>query len=203
MLCCTASKFGLTLLAGVAAGFMINASVAPTKAIQPEGDQPSMEEMMAEMARLGTPGEHHEKLSRAVGEWKVESSFTMPGQPAMESTGSMSSEWVLDGRFIKTDFHLPDMMGMPFHGIGFNGYDNSSESYVGVWMDNMSTKAFVTKGELMDDGSFVWIGDNAMGGKMKIVSTMTDDDTMHDTFFDSMDGGKTWMESGTMHYTRK
>lgn len=203
MLCCTASKFALTLGAGIAAGFMLQASLAPTHAIQPEGEQPSMEEMMAEMARLGTPGEHHQKLARTVGEWDVKATFMMPGQPPMEGAGSMSSEWVLDGRFIHTDFQMPDFMGMPFAGIGYNGYDNGSESYVGVWMDNMSTKAFVTKGELMDDGSFVWIGDNSMGGKMKIVSTMPDDDTMHDTFFDSMDGGKSWTESGTMHYTRK
>jgi len=203
MLCCTASKFGLTLLVGVAAGFMINASVAPTKAIQPEGEQPSMEEMWAEMARLGTPGEHHEKLSRTVGEWNVESSFNMPGQPPMVSSGSMSCQWVLDGRFVKTDFHLPDMMGQPFHGIGYNGYDNGSEKFIGVWMDNMSTMAFVTEGKLMDDGSFEWVGPNSMGGKMKIVQTMPDKDTLHDTFYDSMDGGKTWTESGTMHYTRK
>ena len=203
MLCCAASKFGLTLCVGVVAGFVVHSSMSPSAAMQPEGEAPSMEAMMAEMMRLGTPGEHHTKLSRTVGEWNVESSFTMPGQPAMESTGTMSCEWVLDGRFVKTDFHLPDMMGMPFHGMGFNGYDNGSEQFVGVWMDNMSTKAFVTEGELMADGSFVWIGDNAMGGKMKIVQSMPDKDTMHDTFFDSMDGGKTWTESGTMHYTRK
>lgn len=162
-----------------------------------------MDAMMAEMARLGTPGEHHTKLSRTVGEWNVDATFMMPGAPEMKGTGTMTSRWVLDGRFVHTDFKMPDFMGMPFAGVGYNGYDNSAESYVGVWMDNMSTKAFVTEGELMADGSFVWIGDTAMGTKMKIVQTMPDKDTMHDTFYDSVDGGKTWTESATMHYTRQ
>ncbi len=201
MLCCTASKFALTLAAGIAGGFMLQASLAPSVALQPEGGEPSMEEMMAEMARLGTPGEHHEKLGRTIGDWHVESSFSMPGGESMKGEGSMSCEWVLDGRFVKTDFHLPEFMGAPFHGVGYNGYDNGNEKYVGVWMDNMSTMVFVTEGKMLDDGSFVAVGPNSMGGKMKIVSKMDSEDAFHDTFYDQIDGE--WVETGVMNYTRK
>ncbi|MCA9272225.1 MAG: DUF1579 family protein [Phycisphaerales bacterium] len=204
MLCCNTSKFALTLAAGIAGGFMLQASLSPSAALQPESEAPSMEEMMAMMERLGQPGEHHEKLGRAVGDWNVEATFVDPSSgQEMKGAGSMSSEWVLDGRFVKTDFHMPDFMGSPFTGIGYNGYDNSSESYQGVWMDSMSTKVFVTAGELMDNGEFVWLGESAMGTKMKIVQSMPNDDTMIDTFFDSMDGGQSWIESGHMKYTRK
>lgn len=201
MLCSTATKFALTLGAGIAAGFMLQATLAPTHAIQPEGEQPSMEEMMAEMERLGTPGEHHKKLGRSVGEWNVDSMFLMPDGSEMKSTGTMTCDWVLGERFVKTDFNLPDMMGQPFQGIGYNGYDNGSQKYVGIWMDNMSTMAFVTEGELLADGSFVSVGPNGHGGKMKIVSVMKGKDTMIDTFFDDSTG--TWAESGKMTYTRK
>lgn len=201
MRCCTASKFALTLAAGIAGGFMLQASISPSLALQPEGGEPSMEEMMAEMARLGAPGEHHKMLGRTVGDWDVEATFMMPGGEPMKGAGSMSCEWVLDGRFVKTDFSLPDFMGAPFQGIGYNGYDNGKQQYVGVWMDNMSTMAFVTEGEMLDDGSFVSIGPNAMGGKMKIVSRMDGEDAIVDTFYDQIEGE--WVETGTMHYTRK
>lgn len=203
MLCCNASKFALTLAAGIAGGFMLQASLSTSAALQPESEAPSMEEMMAQMEKLGQPGEHHEKLDRTVGEWNVEAMFMDPAGGEIKGEGTMSSEWVLEGRFVKTDFHLPDFMGSKFHGIGYNGYDNGAGEYVGVWMDNMSTKAFVTKGEMKDDGSFVSIGDNSMGGKMKIVSVMDGDDKLIDTFYDSMDGGQNWVESGKMTYTRK
>ena len=35
MLCCNASKFALTLAAGLAGGFMPQASLAPSHALQP------------------------------------------------------------------------------------------------------------------------------------------------------------------------
>ena len=37
--------------------------------------------------------------------------------------------------------------------------------------------------------------------KMKIVSKMNGKDTMTDTFYDQIEGE--WVETGTMHYTRK
>ncbi len=203
MLCCNASKFALTLAAGLAGGFMLQASLAPSHALQPEGEMTDMDQMMQEMMRLGTPGEHHQKLARTVGEWDVDATFMDPAGGEMKGEGTMSCEWVLDGRFVKTDFSLPEFMGMPFAGIGYNGYDNGAEKYVGVWMDNMSTKVFVTEGKMLDDGSFVSIGPNSMGGKMKIVSVMEGDDKLIDTFYDSMDGGQNWHESGKMVYTRK
>ena len=206
MRCCNVSKFALTLAAGVACGFMLQASLAPTSALQPEseGGASDMDQMMQEMMRLGTPNEHHEKLGRVVGEWNVEATFLDASTGGeMKGEGSMSSAWVLDGRFVKTDFHMPDFMGMPFTGLGYNGYDNSTESYQGIWMDSMSTKIFMMDGEFNDKGEFVSIGDSAMGTKMKIVQTMPDEDTLVDTFYDSMDEGKTWIESGHMKYTRK
>lgn len=203
MLCNNTTKIGLTLIAGIAGGFMLNASLAPSHALQPETEMPDMDQMMAEMARLGTPGEQHEKLARIVGEWDAEATFMMPDGSEMKGEGSMTCKPVLDGRFIKSEFKMPDFMGMPFAGIGYNGYDNSTESYQGIWMDNMSTKIFVMDGEYTSDNTYIAIGDSAMGTKMKIVQTMPDENTIQDEFFDSMDDGKTWMQSGTITYTRK
>lgn len=197
------TKIGLTLAAGIAGGFMLNASLAPSHALQPEGEMQDMDEMMAQMALLGAPNEHHEKLARTVGEWNVDATFNMPDGSQVKSEGSMSSKMILDGRFIKTDFDMPEFMGMPYTGIGYNGYDNSTQSYQGIWMDSMSTKMFIMKGEFNSDGEYIAIGDTAHGSLMKIVSSMTDDDTIEDSFYDSMDNGATWIQSGTMVYTRK
>ncbi|RNC80458.1 MAG: DUF1579 domain-containing protein [Phycisphaera sp.] len=197
------TKIGLTLAAGIAGGFMLNASLAPSHALQPEGEMPDMDEMMAQMAILGTPNEHHEKLTRVVGEWDVNATFMMPDGSEMKGTGSMNCKQILDGRFIKTDFRMPEFMGMPFIGIGYNGYDNSTQSYQGVWMDSMSTKMFIMDGEFNSDGEYIATGATAHGTLMKIVQSMPDDDTIEDNFYDSMDGGATWIQSGTMVYTRK
>lgn len=197
------TKIGLTLAAGIAGGFMLNASLAPSHALQPEGEMQDMDEMMAQMALLGAPNEHHEKLARSVGEWNVDATFNMPDGSQVKSEGSMSSKMILDGRFIKTDFDMPEFMGMPYTGIGYNGYDNSTQSYQGIWMDSMSTKMFIMKGEFTSDGEYIAIGDTAHGTVMKIVSSMPDDNTIEDSFYDSMDGGATWIQSGTMVYTRK
>ncbi|MBO6738500.1 MAG: DUF1579 family protein [Phycisphaerales bacterium] len=162
-------------------------------------------EMMAAMAEKAAPGEEHEQLMKTCGEWTAKSSFIMdPAAPPMESTGTMTIESVMGGRFVKCDFEM-DFMGQPFNGLSYAGYDKYHNQYVSIWMDTMSTKITYLEGNHNEDGDLVMkgISSTPMGDNpMKIVTTHHDDDHFTDHFYDKMPDG-TWFQSGTIKYTRK
>jgi len=177
------------------------------KVTQPEMDEMmemSADEMMASMARLATPGEHHAKLGKTVGNWIAKTSFIMdPAAPPTEGEGTMSVKWVLGGRYIMSEFKM-DFMGQPYEGIGYNGYDIAHEQYISTWADTMSTKITMMTGSMEDNGTTTLYGTatTPMGDNpMKIVSTWTGNDTMTDMFYDKMPDGS-WHSSGTITYTR-
>lgn len=211
MFCCktgSAMSAAMLLASGAVLGVIVNESATPSSAAvasQPEGEM-SYDEMMEAWAQLGTPGEYHKKLDYSVGDWNVSTTFAMPGPDGemaeMTSTGSMKSEWVLGGRFVQTHYHLNDMMGQPFDGIAYVGYDNGAEQYVSIWMDSMSTKAYVHKGWFEGD-TFITQGENSTGGEMRIVSKQIDDDTVLDEFYERMSPDQDWTMNGSSKYTRK
>jgi len=109
---------------------------------------PSQEEqaMMEAMLKAATPGEPHKRLEPLVGTFDAKVTMWMaPGAPPMEMTGTAVNEWVLGGRWVQMNFE-GSFMGMPFHGIGYTGYDNVQKKYVGTWMDNMSTGVMTSIG---------------------------------------------------------
>ncbi|MBL4699019.1 MAG: DUF1579 domain-containing protein [Phycisphaerales bacterium] len=171
---------------------------------QPDAEAAPEFDMMAEMAKLATPGANHQALGIMVGEWAATTSFSMgPDAPAAEGTGTMTVQWVLGKRYIQSSFKS-DFMGQPFEGIGYIGYDIAHEQYVSSWMDTMSTKiTHMTGGEEAGDAlvlhgtSTTPRGDNPM----KIVTKFTDTNTWVDTFFDKTPEGE-WTQSGTIVYTR-
>jgi hypothetical protein len=176
---------------------------------QPANDMGEMGEapefdMMAEMAKLATPGPYHQALGIMVGEWTAETSFsTGPGTPPVEGTGTMSVEWVLGKRYINSSFKS-HFMGQDFEGIGYTGYDIAHEQYIASWMDTMSTKiTIMTGGEeagdslVMHGTSTTPMGDNPM----KIVTKFTDANTWVDTFYDKTPEGD-WINSATITYKR-
>ncbi|MEM8757091.1 MAG: DUF1579 family protein, partial [Planctomycetota bacterium] len=188
------------LAIGAAAGIGLYEGVGTATATlaQPEGDM-TQEQMMAEWEKMGQPGEHHKKLDRFTGEYDVQATFMMPDGGSIESGGSLTSEWVLGGRFVHGDFHLDNMMG-PFDGISYVGYDNQTGEYVSIWLDSMSTKAYVHEARFEGD-VFITEGEGATG-PMRIVSTPKDDGSVVDEFYEKDPSGA-WYRSGTMVYTRK
>ena len=92
---------------------------------------PETMEMMAKWQKTTVPGQHHQALGAMVGEWTTLTKIWMggPGTPPMESTGTSTIEWALGGRYIK-EITSGTMMGQPFDGIGFTGYDNYKNMYV-------------------------------------------------------------------------
>ncbi len=106
-----------------------------------------MEAMMKKWMEAATPAEAHKKLNDMVGSWKTSSRIWANGldAPPTETQGTWEVKWVLDGRFLQQEMK-GEMMGKPFSGIGFLGYDNMNKKYVSFWIDNTSTAMFTADG---------------------------------------------------------
>jgi hypothetical protein len=110
-----------------------------------------MDEAMKRMIEYGAPGPEHARLKPVAGTWSVKTKmWHQPGAKVEESAGSAHYEWILDGRILQSHFK-GDMGGMPFTGIGHNGYDRVKKEYFGTWMDSMSTGMAVTGGGRYDE----------------------------------------------------
>jgi uncharacterized protein DUF1579 len=149
------------------------------------GDRPMSGEQKAAMetwARFATPGEGHKALAGMVGTWDAEvTSWMDPGQPPMKSKGTSENRMVLGGRWVESKF-TSEMMGQPFEGLGYTGYDNYKKKYIGTWQDNMSTAVMVSEGT-MDAGGKVMTStstmDDVVTGKkstVKMTTTIVDPD---------------------------
>jgi len=140
----------LTALAlALFAGSFVMAQETPAKdeAACADGMTP---EMMAKWAEMATPAENHKALDSMIGTWSASTKWwAAPGTEPMTSTGTCTNSWVLGGRWVRTDFK-GEMMGQPFDGIGYMGYDNFKKKYVSTWMDSMSTAVMIAEGTMKD-----------------------------------------------------
>jgi hypothetical protein len=113
--------------------------------IAQEGEEmdPNMQVWMDYM----TPGPMHEMMMKANGEWKSVSKFWMqPDTEPMMSEGTVKFESLLGGRYMKST-HTGMMMGMQFEGIFLQGFDNVTQEFTAIWIDNMGTGTSVAKGK--------------------------------------------------------
>ncbi|MCB2187359.1 MAG: DUF1579 domain-containing protein [Deltaproteobacteria bacterium] len=152
--------------------------MAPTDKEAP----PDMQEMMAVYQKLGTPGVPHQKMASLAGTWTTSTIAKLPsGENSPPSPGQAEITMVLGGRYMRQDFH-GEMMGYPFQGIGYTGYDNHTGQYVSTWMDSMSTAImYFTGAAAPDDRTFTQEADydDAVRGPMKwrSVTSLEDGDT--------------------------
>ena len=117
-----------------------------TPSIAQENEGEMVAEQQAWMEYM-TPGPMHEMLMKASGEWKSVSKFWMdPSGEPMVSEGAVKFEMILGGRYMKST-HTGTMMGMPFEGIFLQGYDNATNEFTAIWIDNMGTGTSVAKGK--------------------------------------------------------
>ena len=110
-----------------------------------EADHEMDAEMQAYIA-AGMPGEHHRRLDPMIGEWDgVFKIWMEPNSEPMISRGTVTREWVLDGRFVKESVEATSDWGT-FTGLGFIGYDNVDGQYEVAWIDSMSTGIYTETG---------------------------------------------------------
>ena len=93
-----------------------------------------------------TPGPMHEMLAKSVGDWKTITRFWMdPAGEPTETEGTGKTEMILGGRYQKST-HKSSMMGMDTEGIYLLGYDNATEEFTSIWIDNIGTGTAIAKG---------------------------------------------------------
>lgn len=158
-------------IAAVIAGLNILLIQALPAKFQGQAPTPQ-DKMQAQMMKYGTPGKPHEFLKRFVGEWDVDITATppMPGAMPQKSKGTMKSQLIFDGRYLKSDFD--GMMGnMPSKGLQINGYDMFKNVYTTLWLDSWSTSFLVLTGKLDASGNVL----TSMG---ESPDPMTDGKTM-------------------------
>jgi hypothetical protein len=130
------------------------------------------DKMQAQMMKYGTPGKAHEFLKRFAGDWDVAITATppMPGAQPQKSTGTMKSQLIFDGRYLKSDFD--GMMGnSPSKGLQINGYDMFRNVYTTLWLDSWSTSVLSLTGKLDPSG-------NVLTSTGEAPDPMTDGKTM-------------------------
>ena len=104
-------------------------------------------EMMKKMAAAGTPGPAHKALAAFVGDWKAEvKTWCGSDGPPNISQGTSTAGWILNGHFLKAEFH-GEMMGKPFIGKTLMGYDNIKETFNTVWLSDMQTSIMTCEGK--------------------------------------------------------
>ena len=170
--------------------------------------QPAMDEKaaMEAMEKAGTPGDAHKKLEAVVGTFDVKVKMWMdPSTPPEESTGTSENTWVLGNRFVQMKYQ-GTMMGKPFSGLGYTGYDNVTKKYVGTWMDDMSTGMMVSKGSMSGNVmTSTATASDAMTGKVATFTekvTVTDNDHHTMEMWGPAPNGKNY-KMMEITYTRK
>ncbi len=186
-----------TILVSVA-----GAAVAQDKAKEPQGGmgQGDMDAMMKLMA----PGAQQQQLARMGGDWTYTSKAWMaPGQPPMDSAGTMHADVLMGGRYVEHHWK-GNFMNMEFEGRGTEAYDNITKQYVNTWIDNMGTGIMTMTGTCDDGGkkcTYNGMTSDPMAGKavpMREVITWLDGDTFTNEMFGNDPTGKDkemkWME---------
>ncbi len=179
-----------------------NTTVQP----QEEGD---WMDMMIQWQEMNSPGEEHKRLKKMAGTWDVNAKMWFaPEMEPVESKGSSKIRLILGGRYIEQKYECP-MMGMPFQGLGFEGYDMIKKKYVSIWMDSTGTGIFYSEGTVDETGKvFTYIGkmdDPFTGEKDKpmrsVAREINDDKVVFEMYETRPDVGE--YKSMELTYTRR
>jgi hypothetical protein len=134
---------------------MSRITTAETKDAAKTTKAPTPEEMMALVAKYGTPGPEHKKLAQLVGTFDADVTMQMsPETPPMMSKGKTVNQMIMGGRFLHGDY-TGDFGGREFMGSSIFGYNNYTKKYISGWIDSMSTGIMFAEGDSADDGKTI------------------------------------------------
>jgi len=138
--------------------------------------------MMEAMMKAATPGAQHKALDGMVGSWDTKvTMWMMPGMDPMSSTGTSENHLIMGGRYLEQRYN-GTVMGAPFEGLGYTGYDNVKKQYWGTWIDNMSTGMMLSTGTGGDAKVMTFTGtmaDPITGQDQKVEEKITVVDADH------------------------
>lgn len=147
------------------------AEPAPAPAMTPE-----QQKMMETYMRAAAPGPEHERLAKMAGTWKLVITDYSGPTPA-DDEGTAVYTVGLGGRVL-TQSVTSSMNGMPFQGMGIEGYDNVGKKYWSVWNDSLSTGPMIAWGTCDGAGSCSYEGsvnDPMTGKPAKVRMTLRAD----------------------------
>lgn len=104
-------------------------------------------EILKKAEAAGAPGPGHKALEHYVGNWKCDVKCWMDpkGQPE-QSQGTAKVSLSMGGRYLQEEFE-GQIMGRPFNGRSFLGFNNIKQTYESVWFDDMNTAMFTSEGK--------------------------------------------------------
>ena len=111
------------------------------------------------------------------GKWDFETKTWMSGPDGepMVSPGVCEMKLIFDGRYLLSTVK-GTWMGMPFEGMGIDGYDNLRQEYTSVWIDSMGTGIMTMTGHADASGKVIsyegTMSDPGTGEKHKKCSTV-------------------------------
>lgn len=126
------------------------------------------------MAAFRTPGEPHARLAAREGSWNVAGRMWYGAdEPAQGFSATSRIKAILGGRFILEKIE-GNLLGEAFEGVGIFGYDNLTQSYVGVWIDNFGTGIGRFESTSSDDDGIQWLGEqpNVMTGSYEKIRSV-------------------------------
>jgi len=134
---------------------------------------------MAAMQEMAAPTADHERLTPFLGTFKAEVKIWMgPGDPLV-STGSMTSSWALDKRFLRQHYKGDPSPGSDpfpnFEGHGFWGFNKNTQRYEGFWIDTASTVMQHESGKVWTMTGDIVGPDGEISTKRSVI-TLVDDD---------------------------
>jgi hypothetical protein len=136
----------LTVMLSTAAALLLTGAALAQQGGEPPQMTPEQKAEMEAYQKAGAPGAPHKAMAATTGSYSIKTkSWSEPGGPAMEETGTAKRTMALDGRVLVEEVSSK-MMGTPFTGHGMRGYDNVSGKYWSTWTDSMSTGIMVSQG---------------------------------------------------------
>lgn len=165
-------------------------------------------EMMDRYRAYATPGESHKVLHSLAGSWDYTIKFwdSSEGEPEI-SQGTSTIELILDERFLMQKAE-GSAMGMPFEGMGITGFNNETQRYESVWIDNMGTGMMKGSGvydpdmnAIIEDGSFSCPLEGGDKPYRSIVRITDDDSFTYEWYIDDAEGER--FRAMEIVYTRK
>lgn len=115
-------------------------------------------EFMELMMANGTPGEPHQALAQTAGTWKATNKWKpTPDAEPMVSEATAERRMILGGRFLVEEYKS-EFFGQPFEGMLLTGYDNATEEYVSLWIDNYGTQFHLSHGTENEAGEITFRG---------------------------------------------
>jgi hypothetical protein len=127
---------------------------------------------MAKMMELMKPGPEHQQLAKMAGAWDVDAKMWMdPKAPPTASKGKAQFTPMFDGRFVRQDYQ-GDMMGTPFTGIGYDGFDRGRGVFTTVWLDSIGTAMMPMIGKASADGKTITYEGEMFCPMLNKVATM-------------------------------